>query len=228
MAGSKKAPRWQRVALEKFEELKDHPDFEEDIATLRNIQKSASDLLFHKASVQLVLLKYGAPRGLIPLVEHYVIYGEANPSVIKPPIFIVSEIDGEVLPDERPKWMAEAYFEHLATTRQKRVYLDITGEVQRKDIDDFLNTYFKKLIEPKLRKIERLRPGKIKYKLLPGRDYRIIRLYKEKKADRAKSRRVYREIEQETSYDPETIKKVIEIYNRQKKYDLYDNQISEK
>lgn len=217
MAGSIKLPRWQKVTLNRFEEIRQHPDFEEDVALIRTLLPTTGQLL-HRCLLQ-ISLKYETPRGMYELLKGYIVLNEVNPGLIFPPVILVSEIDGTASIIDEPSATMEAYLEYQEATHSKRVYLDISAEAQKEDLETYIVRYYK-LIEEKLKLLDKNRTGASRSKYSLKTHYRVISLYKIKKNDPNSSRKMLDEIQRETGVSLTSIKKIIENYNKQKKYDI--------
>lgn len=100
MAGSSKQkrtklPHWKRIAIDKFQEIRKHPDFDEDIDKLRrllnysdNNSRAAIDEVLRVAQLKpgptrstlytlnlyRMINKYEAPRGVFELLKKYLLY----------------------------------------------------------------------------------------------------------------------------------------------------------
>jgi hypothetical protein len=217
MAGSNKRRSWQIRVDNKLRELEDHPDFVEDMTLLMKLRTSEPHL--HQAAKQLCY-KYGAPKSFIGVLKGIATTGKLHLDEATPPIMLVSEVDEEMIPGDGPRNGYRAYQEYQSVTQSPRVYLELTGDTQRADIDEFLDEYYKGAIEPKLEKLEPRRIGAFKSKQLLKRDYRIMSLYKGKVADTTRRHSIYKEIAEETGVSDDIIRKVIKRYRAQKKWDI--------
>jgi hypothetical protein len=218
MAGDKRrAPHWEQIVKDKLGDIIKHPDFNDDWGLLHASASYSNTLL--TTNLRRFMQKYDAPKFLITYLKQGILFGDFEPSNVPAPIFIVSEIDGQVLPSDNPKAEMEAYAMAL-NLRKGRVLLDLTADTQRKDIDDFLNLYFDRLIKPKLKLLDPERMGANKTLKRDEAYYKVVRLYKEKTKDPKNRRGIYRQIEAETELSPMDVKKFIARYRVQMKYNL--------
>lgn len=207
MAGSKKKlARWQRVALVAFQDMQNDPDFDSDIKLLRAIQFD-DDL--HIALLQ-IIRKYNAPRELYSLLEEYVRFARVNLEAVDPPLFLICEADNTAGPSDVPRVKARVLADRFES--QPRVYILLTGEVQREDIIDFVNHYYDELIEPKLELIEGNRPGAQRSKQRDNLHRKVVLLRNEGKT--------YRQIASQTGLTEANVSKILERYRARKKFDI--------
>jgi predicted DNA-binding protein (UPF0251 family) len=171
MAGSRKITRWQESAYNKMMDAIKLPDFQKDVEQIR--EETEESPVLNERTLQLIV-KYDLPRLCFVLIREYVLFGTFRPpEEIPPPIMLLSFADRYVGPHyEMP---IEVYMEH---TRQERVLIDITGEVQKQDILDFVNQNWK-LIESKLKLLEPQRPGAVKLKQVDKLHLEVLRLREE-------------------------------------------------
>lgn len=215
MAGSKSLPHWQQVFVGKLKEIADHPDFDNDWGVLYSTKDTGRLFTFN---LERMVRKYKLPRGGINYLKKFILLEEANLDNITPPIFIVSEIDSEVLPSNDPILMMEAYQIWRKQFPGRRVLLDITQDTQRKDIDDFLDQHFEKTIKPKLKLLDKNRTSAFRHRQNDKKFYTVAKLYSEKKIKLGRKRGVYDEIQRETGYKPSEIKKYIANYRAQREF----------
>lgn len=207
-------PHWQKIVKNKIAEIKDHPDFNDDWETI--CRTRSHDALF-RLNLDRFVRKYNAPLVAIPFLRRIILFGEVDFENVTPPILIVSEVDGLVLPSDDPGNEAEAYRMFRSAYKHGRVLLDLTANVERKDIDDFLDRYFNDLIKPRLKLLDNNRPNAHHTRQQLTRFNRIAGLYKEKR-EAGQKRNIYREIEIETEYSPSEVKKEVALYLQQKKF----------
>lgn len=216
MTRRKKLPHWQIVALSKFHEILTHPDFKEDVSILKKLV--LYDSISFDSGMHIFCAKYNLPKAAYGLAKHYVIFDEIDPNKVISPIFLVSEVDDTVHPSDRPDTMMDAYKLSLGSGR-KRVYLDLTSDTQPEDISDFIKLYFP-LVKKKLKLLDKTRPSNYRARYTLKQRYKVIELYKKYEINRPKQG-IQRTIEIKTKLSPATIKKIIEEYRTQRKYDLY-------
>lgn len=209
MAGSKKIPRWQKVAYSKFNEALKSPDFKNDLEQCRKLfEERFVDQ--HIMAMGLVR-KYNLPRGSYILIRHYMSYdGEIAPEAALPaPIVLLSEKDGYIGPD----YTGIPYDEYLAGYPNTHVYLDLTGEIQKQDLLDFINENWK-LIESKLKLVEPARPGAVKEKQLDKLHLRVLLLKEQDKKS-------YREIAAITNLTEANIKQILYRLRKHRRVDKH-------
>lgn len=158
MAGSKKLKRWQISAVNQMNDVVKRPDFKRDVKKIR-AELEADNPVLNVRSKELIK-KYNLPRMCFLLVRDYLLTGGYGPAEnIPAPIMLLSFKDNYVGPDydELP---LSIYLQNFPTDH---VAIDLTGEIQKQDLIDFVNSNWK-LIESKLKLIEPTRPGAVKSK----------------------------------------------------------------
>lgn len=174
MAGSNENPRWYNTAHLKFTDALATKDFKTDIDLLRS--ELAKDPFELHGLIMFLMDKYSLPRGVYGLIRHYALEGEVgtDPDIVNSPVLLLSSKDQYVGPGYEEIGLQN----YLAVYPDNYVRLELTGEIKKTDLIDFINLNWK-LIESKLKLIEPNSIGVVKGKQVGRLHAEVLRLNEE-------------------------------------------------
>lgn len=155
MASSDKIERWKYSAIMKFSEALKLPHFVEELDDLHNnFETREGDL---STWILNIISRYNLPRTCYEQIKYYIIFkSEIDINDLHSPIMLLSQKDNYVGP--KYDLPLNVYWQNFTN---HHVLLDLTGEIQKQDLLDFINTNWK-LIESKLKLVEPTRPGAVR------------------------------------------------------------------
>jgi len=196
MAGSKKLTHWQSSADSKMKDVIKRPDFQRDVKSIRSELDNEQPVLNERS--KFLVHKYDLPRVCFVLVRDYLRTNDYVPiEELQAPIMLLSSKDNYVGPD----YDGLPLNLYLEAYPNDHVLLELTGEIQQKDIIDFVKSNWS-LIEDKLKLIAPSRPGAVKNKQIDKLHLKVLSLREDKKLS-------YNDIAAQTGLNPDNIKQIL-------------------
>ncbi len=191
--------------MRKMQDAIANADFDRDIQSIRRELDDDKPVLNERTLA--LIKKYNLPRLCFVFIRDYILSGGFGPAEMLPaPITLLSFKDGYVGPDYEVPLAA-----YLKAFPNDHVVLDLTGEIQKQDLLDFVRANWD-LIEAKLKLVEPARPGAVKMKQMDKKHAEVVRLREQEKLS-------YTQIAVKTNLTKDNVSKILYRERKPRKVD---------